>query len=165
MNRCTATKSLYSFENEMPLALESAAKSTFLLTDRALRACDSKGTVLTETEYQGTVVDFTVNENGALLVLESDAVTATNRLLAFNSDGELVLDGTHVGDVCAAALSKTSVFLLGNGCVTAILLEDQTAQTVEVEAQAKDILVTGDRALRVIYPAKAVYVNFEFLDK
>jgi hypothetical protein len=67
--------------------------------------------------------------------------------------------------VRAAALSKTSVFLLGGGFATCISIKDQSVHSVQVDVQAQDILATQDRAARVIYPAKAVYVNFESLDK
>ncbi len=160
-----STASLCVFENEMPLALDSTGDRTVLLTDRALRALDEKGNTVTELACEGTLVDLVVNKHGTLLVLEVDAVTAANRLVFLDEDGVLMMDSTHMGDVRAAALSKTAVFLLGGGFATCISIKDQSVHSVQVDVQAQDILATQDRAARVIYPAKAVYVNFESLDK
>ena len=151
-----------SFANEVPLAVDvSEADTLFLLTDKALRACDSDCTVESKVDLTGAVKELSVGASGAVLVQEIDPVTATNSIVACEADGSIVYEGTYKGDVYAAASGNNEVFLLCVGSVMRISTKDGAVQTMPVETGATSILAVGARQLRVVYGAKAVFVEFE----
>lgn len=156
-----AADGAFVVENELPLAIGCPDGSIVLLTDKALRVCDDDGDIENKIEYTGTPVDFTVNGKGVSLVLETEAVTATNRVVVLDADGDTVYDGQHEGDVLAAAPGEQHVFLLCNGDVKCISIEKNTVESLPIEAGASDVFFVGKGAVRVIYPAKAVFVHFE----
>ena len=148
------------FAGEMPLSMRFSGSHTMMvLTDRCLRACEDDGDVERAVELNGIPAGFTAGENGALLVLEGDNVTATNRVIAMSKSGKLLHDGAFTGDITALALGEDELFLLSGETVTRI--RDGEMQTLAVEVGATDIFVTDGGEIRVIYPAKAVYLNFE----
>ena len=148
-------------ENEMPLALGLADGTLMLLTDKALHACDTDGSVKNSVTLEGALVNFAFGREGAVLVSETDAVTATHRVVALNGDGVLVYDDVYNGDVYAVEVVDEALLLLCKNAVVRIPTDGSAVQTVAVEAGATDILSVGERGLRVIYPAKAVFVDFE----
>ena len=151
-----------SFANEMPLSVAvSEADTLFLLTNKALRACDSDCDVESKVELTGTVKELYLGANGAVLVQETDAVTATNGIVVWDPDGSIVYEGTYKGDVYGAAVGKDEAFLLCAGSVMRISTKDGAVQTLPVETGATSILAVGAGQLRVVYVAKAVFVEFE----
>lgn len=150
-----------SFDNEMPLAISRADDSLMLLTNRTLRVCDTKGRVETAISFDGVPVDFTVTDEGALLVTRTDAVTAANRVICVDDGGDVAFDGSFTGDVLAATFADDAVSLLCPQEITRISMKSGEMQTVSAEVGANDVLAVDPTGLRVIYDAKAEYVSFE----
>ena len=154
----------FTWENEMPLGIGLADDDLVILTDHKLRVCGSDGTLEREVALQGSPVEFAVCREGTVLVTETDAVTATHHVVALDEGGDTLYDGTYTGDVYAATVGDGELFLLCDGAALR-MTPDGTVQTVAVDAGATDILRAGDHCLRVIYPAKAEFVDFENLDR
>ena len=150
-----------SFVNEIPLALYFTDNKNYaVLTDSALRCMDVNGKIRAEEHYVGDVAGFIANENGALLAVEVDAIGAQNRILAMDSDGDVIYDSIFVGDARALALGAKEIFLLSEVGVTRIETENDTLATMGVEEGATDLFVLEQGKIRVVYPAKAEYLAF-----
>ncbi len=150
-------------EDEMPLSLGfTDNKHLALLTNRALTFTeidlDKKTRYLLKDR---TIVDFTVNADGAALVLEGDALKAEHTVLAFDEKGEKILDRLFKGDVKAVDRKENQLFLLATDCVVRYDCKEETENVYQLEKEARDLFAAGDNGVRVIYPAKAEYVYFD----
>ena len=148
---------------EFPLALSFTNSSSMaVLTDTSVRVFDADGDERNAHLLNGAIpVAFEASEEGILLALETDRLSASYRVLAFNKRGKITLDAAHTGNITDLALTKDDAFLLGADTLTRLSLKDGTAQTLSCEKGATGCFaVSGDR-VRVIYPAKVQAYTFD----
>ncbi len=150
------------FENEVPMAVSFIGNRHYtVFTASALRCLDLDGEVRNTVALQGaTPVGFAANKHGVLIALETDAINATHRILALDKKGNILYDGTYDRDVTAVEMGKKEIFLLSEGTVTRIDTDDGASTSSEIETGATGMYRVDDGAVRVVYPAKAVYVAF-----
>ncbi len=149
------------FDGEFPLSVGfTNNKSLMILTDRTLRCCNTEGKMYAELLTEGIPKTFSVNENGALLVTETDALSATHRVLVLDKKGDTALDSVFTGEIVAAALGEDELFLLSGE--RAVRVDVDTAEQTEqvIAAGATDLYIVDDGAVRIVYPAKAEYLAF-----
>ena len=162
IGRSKEAEQSFVFDGEMPLSVGfTDNKNIVCLTDQNLRCCEIDGDLDACIAIEGALVGFKVDQNGALLVIETDPVTATQRVLALESSGETAYDGQFIGDIAAVAMGDGELFLLSGETVTRIDPDGNVSKAISVEAGATELFVVDDKQIRVIYPAKAIYVSFE----
>ena len=150
------------FREEFPLAVDfTGNRNLMVLTDRTLRCLNTEGKVHAELAADGKTVAYTANENGALLVLETDGITATNRVIVWNKKGSTLYDSAFTGDITAVALGKKECFLLSGERAVHIDADSDTQTELPVSAGATDLYIVDDGAVRVVYPAKTEYYAFK----
>ena len=150
-----------TYENEIPLAVSyTRNKNYVVLTDVALRCYASDGELRTEVPLEGkTPVGFTAGEDGTVLVLETDEINATHRVLVLDAKGKTAYDGSYGRDVKALSLVDEVVYLLSDGEVARIDADGGEMQTFAVEAGATGIFAVDEERVRVVYPAKVTYIE------
>ncbi|MBE6691562.1 MAG: hypothetical protein E7590_09870 [Ruminococcaceae bacterium] len=151
-----------TFAGEIPLSVSfTNNRYAAVLTNKMLRCCDMNGELECEIAQSGAPVAFTANENGALLVTETDKISGTYRVLALDKRGDTVYDGEMNTDIHAVALGDEELFLLTKDQVLRIDPDDGDAIAKTVEEGANGLFVTDAGGVRVCYPAKAEYLFFE----
>lgn len=149
------------YKEEFPLAVDfTDNRNLMLLTDRNLRCLTIDGKSNAELALEGKTIAYTANENGALLVLETDNITAANRLIVWNKRGNTQYDNAFVGNVTSIALGDKEFFLLSGERV--IHVDTDRAGQTELTASegATALYIVDDGAVRVVYPAKTEYLAF-----
>lgn len=149
------------YENEIPLAVGFTKNKYYtVLTDTALRCYDADGDPCAEIDLQGkTPVGFTVCEDGTALVLETDEISASHRVLVLDKKGKTVYDGTYERDVKALSLSGEVVYLLSDGQVARIDTDDGEMHVFDIELGATGIFAVDEESVRVVYPAQVTYME------
>ena len=151
-----------AFEGEIPLSVDfTNNKNIFVLTDKALRCYEINGDISAELFSDGEPVAYTVNNDGAALVLETDKIAATHRVVVFDKKGEQVYDGEFDRDVTAISLYEEEIYLLAGTDVVCIDARNQKQSVIAVESGATDLFAVDAGQIRVVYPAKAVYLQFK----
>ena len=150
-------------EGEAPLSIGfTDNKHLALLTDQAL--------IFTEIDLERqeryllkgrAIVDFALNADGAVLVLEEDALNAEHTVLAFDDEGEQFFEHLFVGDVRAVDLKEKQIFLLAADRVVCYDRKESAESVYLLAEEARDLFAVGDNGVRVIYPAKAEYLYFD----
>ncbi len=149
-------------EGEMPLALDfTDSRHLTVLTDKAVRSCNMDGKWRHSVSLGGaTPLRMECSENGVMLALLNDALTAENRILVLDKKGNMCCDITLTGDITAISLAKERAFVLTKGEVAVIDVDDGTLQYLTCEVGATDLFALDDERLRVIYRGEAVYLYF-----
>ena len=151
-----------SFEQELPLSIGfTNNRHLTVLTDKALRSCDLDGEIEAQTPLDGTPIAFTVNDEGAALVLETERIDATHRVIVLDKRGAPLYDGTLDRDVSAVALGTDEVFLLAGNQALRIDIDKQQQTAIAVESGATGLFAVDSGRIRVVYPAKVEYLSFE----
>lgn len=148
-------------QEEFPLSVGfTGNKNMMVFTDKALRCCNADGKMHTELMLEGAPAAFVTNGNGALLALETDALTATHRVIALDKKGNTVYDGIFTGDITAAALGENELFLLSGERAVRVDVKNAEMTEITVTAGATDLYIVDECAVRVVYPAKTEYYIF-----
>jgi hypothetical protein len=151
-----------SFEQEVPLSVGfTNNRHLTVLTDTALRSCDLDGKIENETVLDGTPISFTVGSEGAALVLETEKIDATHRVLVLDKRGALLYDGSFDRDVSTVAIGEDEAFLLSGNEVVRIDVDKQQQTAKAVENGATGLFVVDGGQVRVAYPAKVEYLSFK----
>ena len=152
----------FAFEQETPLSVGfTNNRHLTVLTDKALRFSDLDGEIESETILNGTPIAFTVSSEGAALVMETERIDATHRVLVLDKRGDLLYDGTFDRDVSAVALGEDEAFLLAGNEVVRIDVDEQQQTVKPVENGATGLFWVDGSQVRVVYPAKVEYLSFE----
>ncbi|MBE6703152.1 MAG: hypothetical protein E7585_07065 [Ruminococcaceae bacterium] len=150
------------FQNEIPLSVGfTGNRNVMVLTNKAVRCCDTDQEIRMEMPTNGTPVGFTVNDYGALLVLETDKITGTHRVLAFEKKGDVLYDGSLDADIHALALGDEELFLLTKDQVIRLDANSGESTAKAIGEGAIGLFVVDDRQVRICYPAKADILLFE----
>ena len=159
----TAPDQSLSWAEEIPLSVGfTNNRHLMILTDKAMRFCDLDGRIESETVLDGMPIAYAVGGEGAALVLETEKINATHRVLVLDKRGELLYDGSFDRDVSAVALGKEEVFLLtGNEAVRIDIDKQQQQTAITIENGATGLFAVDDGQIRVVYPAKVEYLSFE----
>ena len=151
-----------TFEQELPLSVGfTNNRHLTVLTDKALRSCDLDGEIEAQTPLDGTPIVFTANNEGTALVLETERIDATHRVIVLDKRGALLYDGTLDRDVSAVTLGADEVFLLVGNEVLRIDMDKQQQTAIAVESGATGLFTVDSGRIRVVYPAKVEYFSFE----
>ena len=146
-------------EGEMPLFVDfTDNRNLAVLTDSALRVCNLDGKWRNEIDLDGVPVQIECNENGCVLALSTDALSAKVGVLVLDKKGNIRYDGELVGDVLAVSLGKRHAFLLTRGQVTDINVSEGTQAQYACGEGAEDLFALDDERLRVIYRGMAEYI-------
>ena len=155
-----ATLSL-QFEEEFPLSIGFTNNRTLMiLTDRTVRCCNMEGKLHAEYALEGTPTTVDINENGALLTLQTESLSATGRVLVLTKKGDIACDISFDGDIMGAALGKGEIFLLSGDRAVHVDVDTAEQTTAVVAAGATDLYIVDNGAVRIVYPAKAEYLAF-----
>ena len=150
------------FDGEFPLAVGfTSNKNLALLTDGALRCCNIEGKVLASVPTVGVPIAVDINENGVLLVLETDEFSAAHRVIALDKKGDTVCDEIFEGEVRSAALGDGELFLLSRESAVRISTDTGKRTALPTGSEATGLYIVDDGKLRVVYPAKAEFLSFE----
>lgn len=151
-----------AYEQEIPLSLGfTNNRHLTILTNKALRSCDLDGKIESETFLDGAPIAFDVNSEGSALVMETEKIDATHRVLVLDKRGELLYDGSFDRDVSTVALGKKEVFLLAGSEAVRIDIDKQQQTAIAIENGATELFVVDGGQIRVVYPAKVEYFSFE----
>lgn len=148
-------------EGEVPLCVGfTDNRHVAFLTDTALTFADI------DLEWKDryllndrAIVDFTVNADGATLALEEDALRAEHTVLAFDDSGKKMLETTFIGDMKAIDIKEKQVFLLFADRVVRYDCKNAAERVYVFEGEARDLFAVSEEGVRVIYPAKAEYLE------
>lgn len=153
---------LPAIEGEFPLSVGFVSGKTMaVLTDGAVRFYGIDGKLNNEIKLDRAPITFSINENGVLLTLLTDELTATHRVLCLNKRGGVAYDGSVRGHITAATPGEDEIFLLSGARV--IRLDVRSGEQTEqaVDAGAIGLYIVDSGALRIVYPAKAEYLSFK----
>lgn len=147
---------------EVPLALSfTDNKHLAVLTDQALHFASS------DLEWDASydigdraVIDFAVNADGVALVLEENAQRAEQKVIAFDEDGKCFFEKTLTGNIKAVDLKEKRVFVLADDRVACYDTKEESEIIYTLTEPARDLFVIGSGGVRVIYQAKAEYIDF-----
>ena len=157
----TTPKQSFAWEGELPLAVGFTNNNTLVvLPDKTMRSCDPDGDIHNEITLDGTPVLFTVNREGAALVLETEQIAATHRILVLEKRGDTVHDGSFDRDIADIALGEDEIFLLAGNEVIRIDIDKQQQAALPIEAGASELFALDRGEARVVYPAQVAYLAF-----
>ncbi len=147
-------------EGEMPLCVDfTDNRNLAVLTDGALRVCNLDGKWKNEVALgDDTALQMECNENGCMLALSTDALSAQSTVLVLDKKGNILYRGEIVGDISAISLGKRHAFVLTQGQITDIDVNEGTQTQYFCRSGADDLVALDDERLRVVYRGMAEYI-------
>jgi hypothetical protein len=154
----TAPLSTVRFDGELPLALGFTSATTLsAVTDRALYPLHVDGRHYGAVSFSGArPVRYEIRREGALVVLETDAVLGHSRVLSLDKRGRTVTDAALTAAVKGISTFDGTAFVLTEDTLFVYTSGAQAPVTYAVGKNALGLSAVGKNDAYVFYGAQAV---------
>lgn len=147
--------------DDFPYALSFTTDHTLALVgENATHTFDVDGELYSNLDYAGEVACAFDFEEGIALLLRTDHVNETCRLVVMDEKGELRTSFPLDFAACSLSLAEDRVWLLGEGRLSCFSLEEGVMINEQTVADgAVGVFSLSETAAQVIYPSQACKVH------
>ncbi|MBE6596139.1 MAG: hypothetical protein E7641_00570 [Ruminococcaceae bacterium] len=132
---------------------------TALVTNGGIWIYDEEYELHSSLEFSDTLSAFYTGENGAAVALRTGSVNDLNRLIAFNSSGDLIFDENVDESVRELVLEGDYLFIKSD--TGAVRVNTRNSEKEVFDCQSGKLLVYDESTAIVCGESKAVYIKFE----
>ena len=110
---------------------------------------------------KGSIMQYAYDDTGFVLITEGGGIAASNTVIAFNKNGQTVMNQQITGDVRDVKIKSTYAYVLTDNCVYRFDTRFGTVSIAAFSSEDARLAVFSDGSVAVCTDAVAYYVTFE----